>query len=99
MEPPVSLPSASGTMPAATAAAEPPDEPPGERDGSHGLRVGPRLEVSVDDPIANSPRLVGPTTTAPAARSFATPVASKGETKPSRMRGAKLAGSPACTML
>ena len=32
-EPPVSEPSAIGTMPAATAAAEPPDEPPGTRSG------------------------------------------------------------------
>jgi hypothetical protein len=41
IEPPVSLPSAAGTMPAATAAADPPDEPPAMRAASHGLRVGP----------------------------------------------------------
>ena len=40
-EPLVCVPSASGTMPAATAAAEPEDEPPGVRDGSCGLRVLP----------------------------------------------------------
>ena len=40
-EPPMSVPSASGTHPDATAAPEPPEEPPGERDGSHGLRVMP----------------------------------------------------------
>lgn len=34
MEPPVSEPRERGTMPAATAAAEPPDEPPGTRAGS-----------------------------------------------------------------
>ena len=34
-------PSAQGASPAATAAAEPPDEPPGTRSGSQGLRVGP----------------------------------------------------------
>ena len=34
-------PSAHGAKPAATAAAEPPDEPPGTRSGSHGFRVGP----------------------------------------------------------
>ena len=39
MEPPVSLPSAHGAWKAATAAAEPPLEPPGTRSGSQGLRV------------------------------------------------------------
>ena len=38
---PVSEPSAMRTAPVATAAAEPPDEPPGTRAGSIGLRVGP----------------------------------------------------------
>ena len=41
IEPPVSVPSASGAIEAATAAAEPPLEPPGTRSRSHGLRVGP----------------------------------------------------------
>jgi hypothetical protein len=41
MEPPVSVPIAQGALPAATAAAEPPDEPPGTRVVSHGLSVGP----------------------------------------------------------
>jgi hypothetical protein len=41
IDPFVSEPSVSGTRPAATAAAEPPDEPPGTREGSRGLRVGP----------------------------------------------------------
>ena len=36
-EPPVSLPSAKSTSPAATAAAEPDDEPPGTRPGAAGL--------------------------------------------------------------
>ena len=40
-EPPMSEPSANGTQPDATAAPEPPDEPPGVRSGSHGLRVTP----------------------------------------------------------
>ena len=39
IEPPVSVPSASGASHAATAAAEPPLEPPGMRSRSHGLRV------------------------------------------------------------
>ena len=41
IDPFVSLPSVSGTMPAATAAADPPEEPPATRSGSCGLRVGP----------------------------------------------------------
>ena len=45
IEPPVSEPSASGTNPAATAAADPPEEPPGTRLGSQGLRVGPKARV------------------------------------------------------
>ena len=41
IEPPVSEPSAHGAIPAVTAAAEPPPDPPGTRVGSHGLCVGP----------------------------------------------------------
>ena len=40
MDPPVSEPRATGAIPAATAAADPPDDPPGTRSRSHGLRVG-----------------------------------------------------------
>ena len=69
IEPPPSLPCASGTIPAATAAAEPPEEPPGVRSRSHGLRVGPVKRGSVVGRIANSGRLVMPTITKPASRS------------------------------
>ena len=41
IEPPPSVPSASVSMPSATAAALPPDEPPVLRRVSNGLRVGP----------------------------------------------------------
>ena len=41
IEPMPSLPCAIGTMPAASAAAEPPEDPPGVRSRSHGLRVTP----------------------------------------------------------
>ncbi len=41
IDPPPSPPVASVTRPPATAAALPPDEPPGVRDGSHGLPVAP----------------------------------------------------------
>jgi hypothetical protein len=79
-EPPVSVPVASGASPAATAAAEPPDEPPGIAAGSHGLRTGPNHECSFDEPIANSSQLVLPRQTAPAAASRSTTAASNGLT-------------------
>ena len=41
IEPPVSVPIAQGASPAATAAALPPDEPPGTRVLSHGFKTGP----------------------------------------------------------
>ena len=41
IDPPVSLPTAQSHMPAATATAEPPDEPPATRLGSCGLSTGP----------------------------------------------------------
>ena len=41
IEPPVSVPSAKTAWPAATAADEPPLEPPGTVVSSHGLRTGP----------------------------------------------------------
>src|SRR6185369_12557078 len=80
MEPPVSVPRAPGTMRAATAAALPPDEPPGVRDRSHGLRVGPQALFSVEEPIANSSMFSLPTITAPACFSLRTTVASYGGT-------------------
>ena len=65
-EPPVSVPIAAGTRPAATATAEPPDDPPGDVSGSHGLRTGPNQEFSLLKPYANSCRPVRATMTAPA---------------------------------
>src|SRR6185437_14826072 len=68
IEPIPSLACASGTRPADTAAALPPDEPPGVRVRSHGLRVMLSGE-SVLAKMHSSGTLVRPTTTAPAARS------------------------------
>ena len=42
IEPPPSLACAAGTMPAETAAAAPPEEPPALRSRSHGLWVAPK---------------------------------------------------------
>ncbi len=90
--PPVSLPSAAGTSPAATAAADPPELPPGTRSGSTGFRVGPNAEFSVLEPMANSSRFVLPAINAPAARSSRTAVASYGARHPSRIREPHVVG-------
>src|SRR5215470_5861301 len=62
MEPPPSLACATGTIPLATAAAEPPDEPPVDLDGSHGLRAGGKLRASVVTVVPNSGAFVRPST-------------------------------------
>jgi len=71
-EPPMSVPSASGTQPAATAAPDPPEEPPGVRDESHGLRVTPQSRLCVKLEYANSGVVVLPTMMAPAPSSRST---------------------------
>ena len=76
IEPPVSVPSAPKHMPAASAAAAPPLEPPADRDGSSGLRTGPKADSSLVVPNANSWRLVLPMMIAPAARRWPTAGAS-----------------------
>ena len=58
---------ATGTIPLATAAVEPPDEPPGVRVVSQGLRVGPKASGSVVKLSANSGVLLLPRITMPAA--------------------------------
>ncbi len=72
IDPLVSDASASGTRSAATAAAEPPDEPPAIRVRSCGLCVGPSWAFSVTKPYANSSMLVAPTRIAPQRSSAAT---------------------------
>jgi hypothetical protein len=76
IEPFVSDASASGTSSAATAAADPPDEPPAMRVRSCGLCVGPSCAFSVTNPYANSSMFVTPTRIAPARSSEATASAS-----------------------
>src|SRR3954453_13882513 len=75
VQPPVSVPIAHGAVPAATAAALPPDDPPGTRVRSHGFWTGPKPECSLEEPMANSSWLVLPSRGAPAARMFSTTVA------------------------
>src|SRR5689334_23354530 len=66
IEPPPSLAPAHGTMPAATAAADPPEDPPGVRPRSQGLRAGPHAAGSVTPLAPNSGVLVLPKITSPA---------------------------------
>src|SRR5207248_3292813 len=72
VEPPPSDAVQNGTTPAATAAADPPLDPPGVRVGSHGLRVVPHALVWVKQTVPNSGAAVLPTGTPPAARMRAT---------------------------
>src|SRR6202161_4197722 len=72
IEPPPSVPRASGPRPEATAAAAPPPDPPAVRSGSHGLRVTPVSGLSVTPFQPNSGVVVFPISTAPCSRSRAT---------------------------
>ena len=78
IEPPPSDAPAAGTRPAATAAAEPPDEPPGVRDRSHGLRVTPPASLAVHGNSISSGTRVIPIGIAPASRSRRSASASSG---------------------
>ena len=71
----MSVPIAQGASRPATAAAEPPDDPPGTRSRSQGLSTGPYPEFSFEEPIANSSMLVLPSSRAPAPASLRTAVA------------------------
>ncbi len=74
IEPPVSVPIARSHTPAATSAADPPEDPPEVRDGSLGLRVSPTSGCA--NPAAYSRHWVVANTSAPAARSRRTSSAS-----------------------
>src|SRR5665811_2393159 len=90
IEPPVSVAVAPMQSRAATAADEPPDEPPGtslapEPSRRHGLTAGPEKLVSLDEPVANSSWLSLPIITAPSAQRLAVTVDSYGGVRPPRM--------------
>ena len=59
-------------MPAASAAAAPPEDPPGPLEVSNGFSDGPKMALVVFPMKPNSGVLVLPTTTHPAARRRAT---------------------------
>src|SRR6266849_4986771 len=94
MEPPVSVPVAAGDSRAATAAAEPPELPPGTAFTSQGFFTGPKYEVSLEEPIANSSILVLPSNTAPASLNLRIVVASYGETKFASILEPQVVGNP-----
>ena len=81
IEPPVSEPSAHGTRFAATAAADPPEEPPGTLFKFQGFLVFLKYEYSVEPPMANSSMFSFPKSIIFSAFNFSTTVASYGETK------------------
>jgi hypothetical protein len=68
IEPPPSVACAIGRIPADTAAAAPPDEPPGDLLRSQGLQVGPFASGSVVQTSPSSGVLVRPNVTRPASR-------------------------------
>ena len=67
IDPPPSVPRASGASPAATAAPAPPDEPPGVWPRLHGLRVAPNTRLSVTPTQPSVGVLVLPSMMPPAA--------------------------------
>ena len=79
------MPKAIGAIPAATAAADPPDEPPGVLKISHGFLTSPKKLVSLDEPIANSSIFVLPKRLTPLSFNFLTTVASYGGIKSSNI--------------
>src|SRR6185436_20788613 len=76
IDPPPSPPVAQGTIPIATAADDPPLEPPGVRARFHGFRVVPKTWFFVNAVEPNSGRFVFPMAIPPAARARATCVES-----------------------
>jgi hypothetical protein len=80
MEPPKSFACAIGTIPEATAAADPPLEPPVDRAGSQGLRAGPDSSGSQVSEPPNSLVLLLPIRTSPARRYRPTSSESRADT-------------------
>ena len=68
-DPPVSVPIAATQRSAATAAPEPPLDPPGIRSGAAGLTTAPNVSFADVAPNASSWRFALPRITPPAARS------------------------------
>src|SRR5579875_540351 len=93
--PQVSVPNEPAQLPATTDAPDPPDEPPGIRVWSCGLRVGPKCALFVVPPQANSCVACLPSRTAPAARSRAATVLSPPAGVPANVGEPAVVGTPA----
>ena len=85
-DPPPSLPTERGEIPAAVAAAAPPLEPPELYSRFQGFRVAPKIRFSVTGRRPNSEVFVLPITIAPASRSRETTTASKPAWYPANAR-------------
>src|SRR5216683_587479 len=96
IDPPVSVPSVPRQRPAATATAEPLDEPPEECATLHGFKAGPKSGCTT--PYAHSSMLSLPSETAPAAVNACTTVASVSGTRRAWMREALVVRTPAVAM-
>ena len=94
IDPPMSVPSASGARPAATAAPEPPLDPPGVRSSRRGLRVTPNSSLEVWPHSQNGGFVVFAITIAPASRRRRTATASHLGTKSASTRVPIVAGAP-----
>src|SRR5439155_14783970 len=91
----MSLPTSSAQRPAASAAAPPPLEPPGERPSSHGFTVRPKIALSDCQSASSGGTFVLPITTAPAARTRAVAGASCWETNADHSGTPHVVRSPA----
>ena len=99
MEPPVSEPRAKKVSPAATAAHEPPEDPPGTCSVFHGFFVDPNQDVSVVLPIANSSIFVLPSRIAPAFLRFSAASAEYGGTNPLKILELHVVSIPSVQIL
>ena len=95
IEPPASVPTAVAPKPAATAAAAPPEEPPGVLSRFHGLRVTPVSGLMVTGPVPYSGTVFLPRMTAPPSRSRATAAQSSAAGRSSDRSEPQRVGMPA----
>ena len=98
IEPAVSVPTAPGSSPAATAAAEPEEEPCASRDGSQGFRTGGQGRPKEVPPTAYSGVAVLASTMAPARRRAETTPPSATATASRRCGAPAVVGTPATSM-
>ena len=90
---------ARSTSPVATSTALPPEEPPEEREGSHGLRTGPVAGVWLPPEKQRSSQTLLPAISPPASRMRRTTVASLRGTNPSRVAEPFIMATPATSVL